>query len=308
LIASPGIANTPPDFLFGNVDYDRHFFALLSDVDPDCDLLGRKADVVVNLISDPDQGRDMLARAADLVDRLGKPVINHPRRVAGTDRDTVAALLAGIDLCRVPRTIRATRAALAAGDAASAIERQGLTFPLLLRVAGTHGGEALDKIETSDDIARFIDAHAADAFYVTEYADYQSADGLFRKYRFVVVDRDILPYHLAIGERWKVHHYTTNMDCHPRLQDEERAYLENPGQVFSPAHYAAIAAIRERLGLDFFGIDCSLDRDGNLLLFEVNTSILIHDDNSEFPYKTPFCIRIREAFAAMLARAAASRA
>jgi hypothetical protein len=160
----------------------------------------------------------------------------------------------------------------------------------------------------AEGIAAFLGAHAGEAFYLSAYVDYRSADGLFRKYRFVVTDAEILPYHLAIGENWKVHHYTTDMGRHAWMQDEEKAFLDNPGEVFAPAHYAAMRAIGAAIGLDFFGIDCSLDREGNLLVFEVNASILIHDDNAEFPYKTPFCLRVREAFAAMLARAATASA
>jgi tetratricopeptide (TPR) repeat protein len=305
-IASPGIANTPPDFLFANAEFDSHFFALLPDLEPDSELLRRHGDIVVNLISDADQGRAMLTTAADLIDRLGKRTINHPRRILDTDRETVASALSGIGQCHAPQTVRVARNELAAPDAAAALQRRGFAFPLLLRMAGTHGGEAFEKIDAPDQIASFIAAHAADAFYVTSYADYQSADGYFRKYRFVVTDRDILPYHLAIGDSWKVHHFTTDMSLHAWMQDEEKAFLQDPGGVFSPAHYAVMAAVRDAVGLDFFGIDCSLDRDGGLLVFEVNCSILIHDDNAEFPYKNPACIRIKRAFAAMLGRAAAS--
>ena len=45
--------------------------------------------------------------------------------------------------------------------------------------------------------------------------------------------------------------------------------------------------IRERIGLDYFGIDCGLDASGNLVVFEVNASMLVHDRNDRFPYKNP---------------------
>jgi hypothetical protein len=51
--------------------------------------------------------------------------------------------------------------------------------------------------------------------------------------------------------------------------------------------------VRERFGLDYFGIDCGLDRDGNLIAFEVNASMLVHDDNEEFPYKAPTGMIVR---------------
>ena len=74
--------------------------------------------------------------------------------------------------------------------------------------------------------------------------------------------------------------------------------------VFNPGHYQALREIRERIGLDYFGIDCSIDTSGDLLVFEVNASMLVHDDNAQFPYKDPAVRRIKAAFDAMLAKVA----
>jgi tetratricopeptide (TPR) repeat protein len=306
LVASPGIANIQPEFLFANTGYDSHFFALLPDDEPDEELLRRHGDIVVNLISDADQGHQSLLAASGLLDRLGKRTVNHPRRVLRTDRETVAALLADIPECHVPKTVRIPRAALAAPDVETTLKRRGFAFPLLLRMAGAHGGETFEKIDGPEDITNFLDARDAGSFYVTRYVDYRSADGFFRKYRFVLTDRDIVPYHLAIGEGWKVHHYTTSMHQHAWMQEEEKLFLENPGSVFSPEHFAAMAAIRDAVGLEFFGIDCAHDRAGRLLVFEVNASILVHNDNADFPYKIPFCLQIKRALGAMLTRIARS--
>jgi tetratricopeptide (TPR) repeat protein len=301
MVQAPGVANMPHEFLFRDASYNRHFVMLLPEIEPDIGLLDRHGDVVINLISDVDQGANMLAAAAAVIDRLGKPTINHPRNVVATARDMVAERLSGIALCRVPATRRLTRAAL---TAPGAVERNRLAFPLLLRVAGTHGGDAFEKMETSEDIASFLAKYQAEEFYVAEYVDYCSGDGFFRKYRFVFTDTEILPYHLAIGKHWKIHHCTTEMANHSWMQEEEKAFLRNPGGMFSPTHYEALAAIRAAIGLDFFGIDCALDRDGNIVVFEVNASILIHDYNVQFPYKTPYCVAIRHALEAMLRRAA----
>ncbi len=91
---------------------------------------------------------------------------------------------------------------------------------------------------------------------------------------------------------------------HAWMQDEERLFLDNPGLVFSKAHYATLAKIAAAVRLDFVGIDCALDRDDNLVVFEVNASMLIHDDNADFPYKTPHCEPIKDALQAMLTRKA----
>jgi glutathione synthase/RimK-type ligase-like ATP-grasp enzyme len=305
-MTAPGVGNTPPDFLFANGRFDCHFCALLPDIAPDLELLRAHGDIAVNLISDVDQGREMLVLAADLFDQLGKPVINHPRKILATDREAVAQRLSGIPLCRVPRTIRRTRAQLAAPDAIESLRRSGIA-PTLLRLAGTHGGDAFERIEQPQDIAAFLQQHQGDAFYATEYVDYRSADGFFRKYRFVFTNGEILPYHLAIADQWKVHHFRTDMGKHVWMQNEEETFLRDPGGVFSQAHYAALRAVEAALGLEFFGIDCALDRDGNIVVFEVNASMLIHDDNAKFPYKTPHCKRIKEAFDCALTRVAHAR-
>jgi hypothetical protein len=58
------------------------------------------------------------------------------------------------------------------------------------------------------------------------------------------------------------------------------------------------------MGLHFFGIDCGLDRNGNLVVFEANATMLIHADTGVFAYKNPYVGRIKAAFVDMLSRAA----
>jgi hypothetical protein len=173
-------------------------------------------------------------------------------------------------------------------------------FPALARPAGTHGGDAFEKIESLDELARLLAQRPNADHYVIEYVDYASSDGHFRKYRFMFVGEEILPYHLAIGNDWKVHHVLTDMAEQPWMRQEEAAFLANPVAVFKPSHYQALRVVRERFGLDYFGIDCGLDPDDNLVVFEVNASMLVHDDNVEFPYKDPFVRVIKTAFDAML--------
>jgi hypothetical protein len=91
----------------------------------------------------------------------------------------------------------------------------------------------------------------------------------------------------------------------PWMQQEEAAFLANPAAIFGAANYQALHMVRERFGLDYFGIDCGLDRDGNLIVFEVNASMLVHDDNAEFPYKDAAVRAIKTAFGAMLRNRAA---
>jgi hypothetical protein len=177
---------------------------------------------------------------------------------------------------------------------------------ILARPVGTHGGDDFEKIDGPAELAAYLSQPAATDRYFIEYADYRSADGYFRKYRFIFVDDQILPYHLAIADGWKVHHVNTDMANQPWMQQEEAAFLNDPAAVFDAGHHRALRQIRQRIDLEYFGIDCGLDVGGNLVVFEVNASMLVHDDNREFPYKDPAVRRIKSAFDAMLTKFATS--
>ena len=300
---APFAGNTPPGYLFKDSPYDTDTLALLASSQFDVESLKQDVQVVVNLISDADQAGRLLPLAADLVDRLGKPVVNDPRRIQRTTRDEVAARLEGIPGCVVPKVLRQKAGAdLAVAGLQAALS---CSATALVRPAGTHGGDDFEKIEDAAELAAIFAQRTDSDRYFIEYIDYRSADGYFRKYRFIFVDGRILPYHLAIADGWKVHHDSTDMAAHPWMQREEEAFLNGPASVFGASHYQILREIRERIGLDYFGIDCGLDASGNLVVFEVNASMLVHDQNQDFPYKTPFVHRIKAAFEAMLRKFAA---
>jgi tetratricopeptide (TPR) repeat protein len=295
---APFGGNTPTEFLFKDAVYETDTLALFASSIPDIESLKKDRQVVVNLISDADQAAEMLPLAADLVSRLDRPTINDPRKIMRTTRDAVAEVLREIPGCRVPRAVR-----LAAGADRSAAALQAalpFSFPALARPAGTHGGDDFEKTCDIDALAAFLAQRPDSDHYLIEYIDYRSADGHFRKYRFIFVGDEILPYHLAIGNDWKVHHVHTDMAHQPWMQREEAAYLDAPTAVFSPEHYRMLRTIRQRIGLEYFGIDCGLDANGDLVVFEVNASMLVHERNEEFPYKDPHVRRIKQAFDAML--------
>jgi glutathione synthase/RimK-type ligase-like ATP-grasp enzyme len=294
---APFSGNTPIQYLFKDATYDIDTLALFGPGETDSSSIG-DIHVIFNLISDADQAKAMLPPAARLAEKLGKPVVNAPGEILRTTREAVSDLLSDIPACRVPRAMR-----LAAGTDVSVAALARLLpfrFPVLARPAGTHGGDDFEKLESLDELARFLARRPDDDHYVIEYVNYASTDGYFRKYRFIFVGEEILPYHLAIGNAWKVHHVSTDMANQPWMQQEEAAFLADPAAIFNAAHYQALHAVRKRFELDYFGIDCGLDPNGHLVVFEVNASMLVHDDNTEFPYKNPFVRAIKSAFDAML--------
>jgi len=295
---APFGGNTPTEYLFQDAFFDTDTLALFASREYDTAQLGQNIQLVINLVSDADQTEALLPLAAELVDRLGLPTLNHPRQVQQTTRDAVAGLLQGIPGCRIPQALRLKAGAERTEAALKAM--LPFTSTALVRPVGTHGGDDFEKVEDVAALSAFLSERPDHDHYLIEYIDYVSADGLFRKYRFIFIDDQILPYHLCIGRDWKLHHINTDMAHQPWMQQEETAFLNDSSAVFGPAQVQALHAIRSRVGLDYCGIDCGLDAAGNVVVFEVNASMLVHARNEGFLYKTPAVERIKLAYDAML--------
>jgi tetratricopeptide (TPR) repeat protein len=299
---APFAGNLPTGYLFKDAAYDADTLALFATSKYDAEVLKKDVQVVVNLISDADQAGALLPLVADLADRLGRPIVNDPRKIERTTRDAIAGLIEGISGCRIPKVLRQNAGAdLSVAALQDALSRAPT---ILVRPVGTHGGDDFEMVESQAELATLLEQPSQTDRYFIEYIDYRSADGYFRKYRFIFVNEQILPYHLAIADGWKVHHDSTDMVHHRWMQQEEEAFLNDPATVFNSGHYRAMREIRQRIGLEYFGIDCGLDRSGNLIVFEANASMLVHDGNEEFPYKAPFVRHIKAAFDEMLRKCA----
>lgn len=297
-LTAPGPVNTPTDYLLARVGFDSHFVMLLPGVEPNIPALRALGHVVINLIAEVDVARGALLAAAELADQFDQPVINHPRKMLVTDRVTVAERLSTVQHCRVAKVIRLEP------NERSIPEDIDLRFPVLARITGTHGGKHLEKCDNTAALAAALGGHGDSAHYISEYLPYQSSDGRFRKYRLIFVNGKILPYHLAIGSHWKMHYFSSDMAKEPSLREEEAAFLQDPHSVFGPKLWGALECVRTALDLDFAGIDCSIDNEGRLVVFEANATMLVHDEKGVFAYKAPFIADIKQAFESMLALAA----
>jgi hypothetical protein len=298
LLFSPFSGNTPYEDLISDSCYDADVILILPGHQDDPRAVS--ADIIVNLVSEADLRRDIVEQVADFVAPIPKPVINHPLLILGTDRQSIAQRLVAIAGTIVPSTIRMDAAALSQFLCSNSLP----SFNLIARHAGTHGGDKMELISTIEQLRAFAEEAGDQPVYLTDFVDYRSADGFYRKYRFIFVGDEILPYHLAIGDVWKVHHMSTRMADIEWMRAEEQAFLERPYDVFGTEAMAALDAIRREVGLDYFGIDCSLDAEGRIVVFEVNASMLIHLHNAGFEYKTKHVMRIKHAFEQLLERRA----
>lgn len=300
LLFSPEGGNTPYEDLIRDSCFDTEVIFALRGYHNDPQVRSDRVDVVVNLVSETDFGLDLMASAIDLADSLQRPVVNHPRLMLATDRESISRRLTGVADAVMPATVR-----IEAKDLRRRV-RDGDTnaFPVIVRHTGKHGGDMMELVSDAGALLCFAEEAGEQALYLTDFVNYSSPDGLFRKYRFLFVGDEILPYHLAIGDGWKVHHASTRMAHVEWMRREEDAFLNAPDRVFGPKGVAALDAIRRQIGLDYFGIDCSLDSEGRVVIFEVNASMLIHLHNEGFEYKTPHVKRIKQAFELLLERRA----
>jgi tetratricopeptide (TPR) repeat protein len=229
-------------------------------------------DVVFNGIGDADRCARSLEFARALLATTTARVINDPARVLDTGRERVAARVAALPHVVAPRVERLARDEITADMLAAA----HWTFPLLLRAPGYQAGRYFERV---DDAAALDETLAgipgADVFAIG-FADARGSDGNVRKYRVLFVDGNLYPVHLAISRTWKVHYFSADMDAHAEHREEERAFLNDMTGVLGARNVATLQAIAAMLGLDYAGIDFSIDASGTMIVFEANATMAVY--------------------------------
>ena len=92
----------------------------------------------------------------------------------------------------------------------------------------------------------------------------------------------------------------------PDIVAEERALISKE-EPFGPKAQAVFRAVRERMPLDFFGLDFGFTRDGDLVLFEANATMsffpLWRTDDPQFQYLEQVVQPAQAAFMRMVGQA-----
>jgi hypothetical protein len=302
----PYTANTPVDLLFDArfVTLHRWYVDPGGEVPPlpphdavfvaigESDEAAPRLAAVAKLAAPADAGPDAPRQSGPV---LSGPVLNLPELIARLGRVPFAETFANARLCRAVVTTRVSRERYAA---------DGFPVPHIVRPVGSHGGHGLERIGDDAQRAAYLAGSDAEALYVAPYVDYRSNDGFFRKYRIVFVDGEPYPFHLAISPHWMVHYYNAPMAEHAWMRDEEHAFLARIEDVFHGELGEALREAAALLPLDYVGIDCAVDRDGKLLIFEADNALIIHtlDDPALYGYKHEYVPRILTALDAMVRR------
>ena len=258
--------------------------------------------LVFNAIGDADLAGPALVAADALLARTRAPVINRPHAVRETGRGAVAQRFARISDVIAPVVASLARTELAAGDAAARLARLGLGFPLLLRSPGFHTGQHFVRVEQEAALDPALRELPGETLLAIEFLDARGADGLARKYRVMIVDGQLYPLHLAISPDWKVHYVTSAMADRPDLRDEEAGFLADMPRVLGARAMAALAAIARALALDYAGVDFALARDGRVVLFEANATMVVNppEPDPRWDYRRAAVARVLDAVRAML--------
>ena len=171
-----------------------------------------------------------------------------------------------------------------------------------MRPLGSHAGTDLDKVADGTELGAYLDRVGGDEFYLSRFIDYSGADGLFRKYRVVLIAGKPYICHFAISKHWMIHYLNAGMAESLEKRQQEAACMLHFDQEFALRHRAALADIDERIGLEYVGIDCAETLDGQLLIFEIDNAMIVHgmDPVDMYAYKKPVMQKVFTGFRALL--------
>jgi hypothetical protein len=303
-------SNTPIEFLLEESGIELMILYVTGEAELPSPLPEHDAAIVI--ASDSEDCRDALRKIDAAAPNWPRPLLNPPNLVGSLDRDKLHRLLDGIDGLEIPATLVVTRERLlnvVQSPEELADIAAGLAFPVIIRPRGSHAGSGLAKLDDGQALESYLEGREEELFFVSRFVDYSSDDEQFRKYRIVFIDGAPYACHMAIADRWDIWYLNAGMSQSEEKRREEETWMRTFDIGFGRRHQTALAAMAERVGLEYFTIDCAETWDGALLIFEADNTAVVHnmDHAHVFPYKPPQMRKIFDAFAAMLVRHAAEK-
>lgn len=262
-------------------------------------------DVAIVVASDSPDCSAAFAEMMRLAPRWPRPILNPPHLIANLDREKLHRLLRGIAGIDIPATVTVSRAQLeevAELRSTLAAVAEDTEFPIIARPRGSHAGRGLARLTGAAELSAYLKAQPELEFFVSRFVDYSSADGQYRKYRIVIVDGKAYACHMAIADQWDIWYLNAGMLFSESKRTEEAAFMCGFDDAFAVRHASALRGMIERIGLDYFTVDCAENKNGELLIFEADNTAVVHNlDSPElYPYKPPQMLKVFDAFAKML--------
>ena len=307
-LMTPGnlMANMPLDFLLEDSDISLDILYVAPHL-PVPDTIADH-DVLFVAIGEADETLALLNHLGGALKNWPRPVLNQAERITWLSRDRAYTLLSDLPGVVMPATTRMTHQELEKFYTDTA-QLQGHsfdeTFPFIVRPVGSHAGHDLEKIEHPAGLLNYLQTMQRENFYVSRFIDYSDPDGLFRKYRIVLIEGKPYAVHMGVSAHWMIHYVNAGMAESADKRAEEARFMTEFDTAFAQRHAIALQAIHSQMQLDYLVIDCAETRDGKLLLFEVDNSAVVHtmDPIDLYPYKQPQMRKVFDAFRTMLVHA-----
>jgi hypothetical protein len=290
VLKAPGdlSANTPIECLLENTSIGVELLYVgqdipLPEVPPEHDLL-------FVAVGESNENRPTLEYLHQRLASWPRPYLNAPGKILKLERSRACNLLSSIPGIFMPHTDQVDRRTLqqiAHGELQIDIAPAAGEFPVIVRPIDSHAGRGLIKAECHKDLLFYLDERSESNFFISSFIDYSSVDGLFRKYRIVMMHGEPFLCHMGISSHWMVHYpYEEMIPSGARRAEEEQA-MTTFTEGFARRHRNALIAVYQKIRLDYFGLDCAESINGDLVIFEVASAMLVHamDSPDIFPYK-----------------------
>ena len=223
---------------------------------------------IMNTLADADQYPHALQDLDKALKDKPVPVYNHPYGILKTRRDYVWAQLLDVPNLIAPKCVRFQ--ATSPNTFIRAFEKAGFEFPVIIRPTGSHTGHDMIKVDSKDDWPKiFSIPWGGLEMYMTQWTDFQSEAGEWRKLRLCLTKGRVTLRHILISDSWLIH----AMDRDDHIVDRELEVLQ------SADDWKAIqrigADVFDRIGLDYCGIDLGYKSESEFVLFEANPCMSI---------------------------------
>ncbi|WP_159725953.1 hypothetical protein [Methylosinus sp. Ce-a6] len=293
-------ANTPLEFLLEGSDIALTMVYVLPGRELPTELPDH--DLAFVAIAATSSNHPLLAELEELLTYWPTPVVNLPGRILMLEPIELAANLAEAGL-RTPALRRVLRDEL---RAAAASEAPNWRFPIVIRSTAPHNARNAEKIDTPAGLGLYLGKRSDRCYFVAPFVDCRGQDGLYRKIRLLFIDGRPYACHLAVSDGWNSSYVGARMEADTMRRSEEERFFATFETEFVARHADTFAALAECVGLTYFGVDCAETKSGELVVFKVDHTLLVHDMDPVdlFPYKPPQMRKIFDAFASYLHRAA----
>jgi len=285
----PEVDNSPVEYLIDQTDIELILYYF--DFDNPLNTTIPDHEVAMMSLGVSPSGEPLLKYLNDVLKHWPRPILNAPSDLLKCARDQLASLFQNVSGLIVSNNRRIGRDQLI-----------GLSFPYLIRPIDSHSGKGFETIENASMLRRYLAQQQDHEFYISDFIDYRSTDGFYRKYRIALIDKQPYLCHMAVSDHWMVHYMSAGMELSPEKRADEELAFRTFESEFSQRHRSALSMIADRLALDYVVLDCGEMPDGRLALFEADSRGWVHalDPPDIFPYKAMYMKKVFDAFRTLL--------